>query len=341
MIETHEVHLVKRPVGLPKPECFEIVTVQLPEIDEGQALVKNLWMSVDPYMRGRMDEDESYIPPFALGQVMEGGAIGRVIASKSHALSVGDYVESMRGWREHFVISDSRPGDDVRVQDPNLVPLQTYLGVAGMPGLTAYSGMTWVAEVKAGETVFVSGAAGAVGSAACQIAKIAGCTVIGSAGSESKIDWLKESAGVDVAFNYKTVSIADALAEAAPEGIDAYFENVGGEHLSAAISRMKPFGRVALCGLIADYNIRGDINEQDLFSQILSNSLQVQGFIVTQFYDRYPEFLEKVSAWIRDRCIRWEETVFDGIHNAPSAFLGLFSGQNFGKMLVKLTDDRE
>jgi NADPH-dependent curcumin reductase CurA len=344
MITSREIHLKKRPQGLPTQHCFELASVELPAIQEGELLVKNLWMSVDPYMRGRMDDAESYIAPFALGKPMEGGAIGRVVSSKNPQFAVGDHVQSMFGWREYFVFPaagiESAEFGGLQKVDDALVPIQAYLGVAGMPGMTAYAGLMLVAQAKPGETVFVSGAAGAVGSMVCQIAKIHGCRVVGSAGSEQKVAWLKETAGVDAAFNYKKIaSISDALDVACPEGIDVYFENVGGEHLRAAIQRMKTGGRIAICGLISEYNVPTGKDAHGLFTQILGNSLTVRGFIVTEFWDRYPQFLKSLAGWIRDGRIKWEETVFDGIEKAPEAFLGLFAGRNLGKMLVKLAND--
>jgi NADPH-dependent curcumin reductase CurA len=344
MITSREIRLRQRPQGLPSPHCFELASVKLPAIKEGEVLVKNLWMSVDPYMRGRMDEKESYIAPFAVGKPMEGGAVGRVLASRNPEFAVGDYVQSMLGWREYFVFpatgNEGAEFGGLQKLDDSLVPIQAYLGVAGMPGMTAYAGLMLVAQPKPGETVFVSGAAGAVGSLACQIAKIHGCTVIGSAGSEQKVAWLKQAAGVDAAFNYKKVaSVSAALDVACPDGIDVYFENVGSEHLSAAILHMNTGGRIAICGLISEYNVPTGTDERGLFTHILSNSLTVRGFIVTEFWDRYPEYLKSLSDWIRDGRIKWEETVFEGIEKAPEAFLGLFAGRNLGKMLVKLAND--
>ena len=342
MTTSREIRLKSRPHGLPTPECFELASVELPNIQDGQVLVKNLWMSVDPYMRGRMDDVASYVPPFELGKPLEGGAIGQVVASKNPNFAEGDYVESMMGWRECFVYdSDANMrvagSGGLQKRDPALVAPQAYLGVAGMPGMTAYTGLLLVARAKAGETVFVSGAAGAVGSLVCQIARIHGCTVIGSAGSDEKVDWLKQTAGVDAAFNYKTVSsVNDALADACPQGIDVYFENVGGEHLAAAIEHMNQSGRIALCGLISEYNAPTAADDHSLFMQVLTKSLRIQGFIVTDYWDHYPEFLEALSGWIRDGQVEWQETVVEGIEKAPDAFLGLFAGQNTGKMLVRL-----
>lgn len=344
MIKSREIRLKYRPQGLPDLDCFELASVELPDINDGELLIKNLWMSVDPYMRGRMDGAESYVDPFEIGKPMDGGAIGQVVASRSVDFSVGDYVLHEYGWREHFVFSTTDTEDELlgglQKVDKTVAPIEAYLGVAGMPGMTAYAGLTTVAHLKPGETVFVSAAAGAVGSVACQIARIRGCKVVASAGSSQKVEWLKNKAGVDAAFNYKTVSsIHDAVADACPDGIDVYFENVGGEHLSAAISHMNTGGRIALCGLISQYNIPTETDEHELFSRILHNSLTVRGFIVTEFWDQYPEFLTQISKWISDGRIVWEETVFDGIESAPQAFLGLFAGRNLGKMLVKLAED--
>lgn len=340
MITSREIRLKKRPQGLPSSDCFELVSVELPEIKDGELLVRNVWMSVDPYMRGRMNDVKSYVAPFALGAPLEGGAIGRVAASRHPAFAEGDYVFSERGWREFFIAgSDTDKVKGLRKIDSSAMPPRAYLGVAGMPGMTAYAGLMLVGRPKPGETVFVSGAAGAVGSLVCQLAKIHGCTVIGSAGTEQKVQWLEEKAGVDAAFNYKKVgSIREALQIAAPRGIDVHFENVGGEHLSAAIRHMNTHGRVVICGLISDYNVRTGKDKHGLFMNILVKSLTVRGFIVTEFWDHYPEFLKALSGWIRDGRIKWEETVVEGIENAPEAFLGLFAGRNLGKMLVKLAD---
>jgi NADPH-dependent curcumin reductase CurA len=344
MITSREIRLRKRPQGLPSPDCFDLIRVELPAIGEGELLVKNLWMSVDPYMRGRMDDVESYVPPFAIGEPMDGGAVGRVVASRNPEFVVGDYVQSMFGWREYFIYPASDDDNtafwSLNKLDDSLVPVQAHLGVAGMPGMTAYAGLMLVAQLKPGETVFVSGAAGAVGSLVCQIAKIHGCKVVGSAGSTQKVTWLKETAGVNEAFNYNEVaSINDGLDAACPGGIDVYFENVGSEHLGAAVTHMNTGGRIALCGLISDYNVPAGKDEHALFMHILSNSLTVRGFIVTEFWDQYPDYLKLLSGWIRDGSIKWEETVFEGIENAVEAFLGLFAGRNLGKMLVKLAED--
>ena len=352
MTQSREVRLVRRPEGLPGKGCFEVATIAVPAPGEREILVRNLFMTVDPYMRGRMNDGDSYVAPFELGEAMQGEAIGEVVESNHPDFAVGDIVESMCGWREYFVAAPDALADEernlfagIQRRDPDLFPIQSYLGAAGMTGMTAYAGLVLMADPKPGETVFVSGAAGAVGSMVCQIARLHGCKVVASAGSDDKVKWLKEVAGVDAAFNYKTVdSVYGALKALTPEGIDIYFENVGGEHLTAALRRMNLHGRITVCGLIAQYNSAPERNDSDSDSDsdsdvmmtVLAKELRVEGFIVTSYYDRYPEYLDKLKAWYESGQIRWEETVVDGIENAADAFLGLFEGRNLGKMLVKL-----
>ena len=317
---------------MPKEADFELVTVPLPEPREGEVLVQNIFMSVDPYMRGRMSEGESYIPPFPLGKALEGGCVGRVRRSVGARFREGDLVLSMLGWREYYV-SD---GTGLIGIDPSLAPVQAYLGILGLPGLTAYVGLLDLGQPKAGDTVFVSGASGAVGAVVCQIAKIKGCRVVGSAGSDAKVAWLLEKAGVDAAFNYKKVG--DLAAEVAIhcDGLDIYFDNVGGPHLVAALGRMKPFGRVVLCGMISQYNVTRPPRGPGNLILAIMKRLTLRGFIVTDHLHRRQEFLRDMSRWIAEGKIAWKETIVEGIENAPRAFLGLFSGENLGKMLVKL-----
>lgn len=342
MIQSREIHLVKRPQGLPGDECFELTTVDIPAIGDDEILVKNLWMTVDPYMRGRMNDVKSYVAPFALNETLEGEALGQVIESNHPDFAVGDIVESMLGWREYYAGNPdtlAKASGGIQKKIASTFPIQAYLGAAGMTGMTAYAGLMLNAQAKAGETVFVSGAAGAVGSIVCQIAKIIGCKVIGSAGSSEKVQWLKDVAGVDAAFNYKeTSNIAETLAELAPEGIDVYFENVGGEHLSAAVANMNTYGRIALCGLISQYNTQTGSNVESVLWQSIAKEIRIQGFIVTSYYQHYPEYLELFSQWLSQGQLTWEETVVDGLENAPQAFRDLFSGKNLGKMLVKLCE---
>jgi len=332
-LKSREIRLKSRPAGMPSEVNFELASVDLHAPGPGEVQVRNLWMSVDPYMRGRMMDRESYVPPFQIGQPLTGHAIGQVVASNAPEFRVGDHVSSMLGWREQFV---SRPQGLLKV-DPAKAPLPAYLGVLGMTGLTAYAGLLKIAGLKSGETVFVSAASGAVGSIVCQIAKAKGATVIGSAGSDEKCAWLKEVAHVDAAINYKTAgNLTVALKTAAPKGLDVYFENVGAEHFEAALNLMKPFGRIAVCGMIAQYNDSRPIPGPANIVLTVPKRLRIEGFIVSDHLELVPAFQDDMAAWITAGKIKWHETVLDGIENAPKAFLGLFKGDNFGKMLVKL-----
>ena len=333
MTLSREIHLKSRPSGVPTADNFEIVRVDLPEPAPGQVQVRNTWMTVDPYMRGRMNDVKSYAPPFQLGEAMQGGAVGVVMASNDPSLQAGDLVQSFFGWREAF----NAPAGAVQKLETHGLPPQAFLGFAGMPGLTAYVGLLRIAEMKAGDVVFVSGAAGAVGSVACQIAKLKGHTVIGSAGGAEKAAFLKEI-GVDHAIDYKAEpDITAALLRAAPEGIDVYFENVGGAHMEAALMAAKPFGRFALCGMISEYNntdlgkgVRGLV-------MAVGKSLTLRGFIVSNHTDMQAAFVKELAGWVAEGKFKHVETVKEGIEAAPEAFLGLFKGENLGKMLVKLS----
>lgn len=336
-IVSREIHLVSRPVGMPKLSDFKMVETSVPDPGDGQVLVRNLFMSVDPYMRGRMDAAKgSYVDPFELGVVLDGRSVGRVIASNSAQYQVGDHVVAMKGWREHFVAES----DILSKIDPSIAPIQTFLGTLGMPGLTAWVGMEEYGHPQAGETVFVSGAAGAVGSVACQIAKIKGCRVVGSAGTKEKLDWLIDDLGVDAVFNYREVQDLSAeLAKLCPDGIDIYFENVGGDLFDAGLSRMNEHGRVLVCGSIATYNDPGlDMGPRNL-RQITRRRLRIQGYVVVDHVDKRDRFMGDMTQWIGDGKMLWRETIVDGIENAPNAFLGLFTGENIGKMLVRLAKD--
>jgi NADPH-dependent curcumin reductase CurA len=331
---SREIRLKRRPVGLPTEDDFELATVPMPALHEGEVLVCNLYMSVDPYMRGRMYDQASYVEPFQIGQPLNGGCVGQVVQSKTESFQVGDYVSSRQGWREYFV-SD---GTDLTKIDATQVPIQAYLGTVGMPGLTAYVGLLDIGKPKVGDTVFVSAAAGAVGTVVCQIAKIKGCRVVGSAGSAEKVRWLQEVAGVDAALNYKQVaSLTDEVGRLCPNGIDIYFENVGGAHLEAAIEHMNLYGRIALCGMISQYNTSAPGPSNLRFA--VRKRLTMTGFIVSDHADRLPQFHADMGQWIAAGRIKWEETIFEGIEKAPQAFIGLFSGENMGKMLVRLHAD--
>jgi NADPH-dependent curcumin reductase CurA len=279
-----------------------------------------------------MNDVKSYAPPFQLGEVMTGGAIGQVTASNDPAFKEGDLVSSQLGWREGF----TAPASTVQKLDPKGLPPQAFLGVAGMPGLTAYAGLLRIAGLKDGDIVFVSGAAGAVGSLVCQIAKAKGHTVIGSAGGPEKIAFLKEI-GVDQTIDYKAeADLTAALARAAPEGIDVYFDNVGGPHLEAALNSARLFARFAICGMISIYNATEPPPGPRNLAQLIGKNIRMEGFIVSHHFDLLPKFIEDLSQWVREGKVKWQETVFEGIDKAPDAFLGLFSGENTGKMLVKL-----
>jgi NADPH-dependent curcumin reductase CurA len=332
MTTSREIRLKSRPVGEPTADNFELATVTLPDPAAGEVQVRNTWMTVDPYMRGRMNDVRSYVPPFQIGEALQGGAVGEVIASNDPSLKPGDLVQSFFGWREAF----NAPAGAVQKLDTHGLPPQAFLGIAGMPGLTAYAGLLKVASLKDGDVVFVSAAAGAVGQIVCQIAKLKGHTVIGSAGGADKGAWLKEI-GVDHVIDYKAErDLTAALMRAAPDGIDVYFDNVGGTHLEAALMAARPFGRFALCGMISQYNatdmgpgVRGLI-------MAVGKQLRLEGFIVSSHADLQAAFIRDMSTWIGEGKIKWQETVEDGVENAPTAFLKLFSGENLGKMLVKL-----
>lgn len=333
MTTSKEIRLKSRPVGTPQPGNFELATVTLPDPAPGQVQVRNHWMTVDPYMRGRMNDVASYVPPFQIGEAMQGGAVGEVIASNDPAFKAGDSVQSFFGWREAF----NAPAAAVQKLETHGLPPQAFLGVAGMPGMTAYIGLLKIAALKDGDVVFVSAAAGAVGQVVCQIAKLKGHKVIGSAGGGEKVAYLKEL-GVDEVIDYKAeADLTAALMRAAPEGIDVYFENVGGAHMEAALMAARPFGRFALCGMISQYNatdlgpgVRGLI-------MAVGKQLRLEGFIVSSHMDMQEPFIRDMSAWIAQGKVKWRETVEEGIERAPDAFLKLFKGENLGKMLVKLS----
>jgi hypothetical protein len=325
-----EVRLVARPSGIPDESLFEVAESSLAEPADGQLLIRNAYISVDPYMRGRMNDVRSYVAPFTLGETMSGGAVGRIEVSRSSDWAAGDWVVHNLGWRE-WSLSD---GHGLRRIDTSLAPVSTALGVLGMPGMTAWWGITQIGQPASGEIVFVSGAAGAVGSAAAQLAKLRGAETVGSAGSPEKVAWLHEL-GIE-AFDYRQTPPRDALRELTPDGIDVYFDNVGGDHLEAAIGAMRPFGRVVACGAISRYSVvEPEPGPHNLF-MLFTKRLTVKGFIVSDHYDRFPEFLAEVGPLVRDQSVRYHETIVEGIEHAPAAFLGLLRGDNIGKMLVKV-----
>ncbi len=329
---TRQIVLAARPHGEPTSEHFRLEEADLPALADGEVLVRNSVMSVDPYMRGRMNDAKSYVAPFEVDAPLDGGAVGEVIASRSARLEVGTHVLHGKGWREHAVLPDTV----ARAVDVEAAPASRYLGLLGLTGLTAYVGLTAVAEMREGDTVFVSGAAGAVGQAAGQIAAALGAKrVIGSAGSAEKVERVREL-GYDAAFNYRETPVRDGLRTAAPEGIDVYFDNVGGDHLEAAISSLKTFGRVALCGAISQYNATEPAPGPRNLFQAIGKGLTLRGFIVGQYDHLAEEYRARASSWLAEGRLRGDETFRDGIEQAPQAFIDLLGGANTGKMLVRL-----
>jgi NADPH-dependent curcumin reductase CurA len=329
---SREVRLAARPAGEPKPADFELAEREVPDPADGELVVRNTFMSVDPYMRGRMDDRPSYVPPFQLGEPLAGGAVGEVVASRAQGLADGDVVLHDLGWREYAVVPASR----ARKVDTSVAPASAYLRVLGMPGLTAYVGLLDVAALRDGDVVFVSGAAGAVGSLAGQIAKLRGHTVIGSAGSPEKVAHVRDELGFDAAFDYHDGPVSRQLREAAPDGIDVYFDNVGGDHLEAAIGALRLDGRIALCGAISSYNAPAAVGVRNL-GLAIGKRLTLRGFIVSDHGERRPAFEQEVGKWVREGRVKFRETIVDGgVAAAPQAFIDLLRGANVGKMIVRL-----
>jgi NADPH-dependent curcumin reductase CurA len=330
-IMSREIQLVSRPKGMPTADNFTIAQTELKPLQEGQVLVRNLYISVDPYMRGRMNEGKSYFPPFKLGKALEGGAVGEVIESRAQEFQPGDVVTSNYGWREYFTAAPK----DLHQVNREIQPLSVYLGALGMTGMTAWVGLNLV-EVKAGDVIFISAAAGAVGNVAGQLASLRGCHVIGSAGSESKVKFLLEECGFDRAFDYKVGPVLEQLNRAAPDGIDVYFDNVGGETLEAALSALRVHGRIIACGSISSYNEeKPQPGPSNLFNMV-TKRLTMKGLIVTDWLDRQSEFEQEVGGYFQGGKLKNKETVVVGIERAVGAFIGLFEGENVGKMVVKL-----
>ncbi|MBP1784630.1 MULTISPECIES: NADP-dependent oxidoreductase [Micromonospora] len=327
-----EIHLASRPQGWPTAENFRLVTTEVPTPGPGQVVVRNRFMSVDPYMRGRMNDVKSYVPPFALDAPLDGGAIGEVVAGEAGGVKPGDTVLHGLGWREYALVD----AKGARKIDPDLAPVTAHLGVLGMTGLTAYAGLLDVAAMKPGETVFVSGAAGAVGSMVGQIAKLRGAgRVIGSAGSAAKVERLT-ALGFDAAFDYHDGPVSKQLRAAAPDGVDVYFDNVGGDHLEAAIGAMNVHGRAAICGMIAQYNATEPPAAPRNLALVIGKRLTLRGFLVSDHGHLREQFVQEVAGWLREGRLSYDETIVDGIEQAPEAFLGLLRGENLGKMLVRL-----
>lgn len=333
--------LAARPVGEPRPTDFRLENVPVPTPGEGQVLLRTIWLSLDPYMRGRMSEGPSYAAPVEIGGVMEGGAVAEVIASNSDRFKAGDIVLAHSGWQTHAAVS----AKGLRKIDPALAPISTAVGVLGMPGMTAYTGLLEIGRPQPGETVVVAAASGAVGSAVGQIARIKGARAIGIAGGADKCRYVTEELGFDVCLDHRDPDLAAKLKEACPKGIDVYFENVGGKVWDAVLPRLNPFARVPVCGLIADYNaLTGDAPGPNrapaLMRAVLVKRLTLRGFIVSDFAALHGDFLRDMSQWVREGKIRYREFVTEGLASAPEAFIGLLKGANFGKQLVRVGPDK-
>ena len=333
-IISQEIHLVSRPTGIPTPNNFALSQSELEPLQDGQVLVRNLYMSVDPYMRGRMNGGKSYVPPFELGKPLSGGAVGEVVESHAEKFKLGDAVTSNYGWREYFIATPQ----ELHPVSRELQPLSVYLGALGMTGMTAWAGLNLV-DVKAEDVIFISGAAGAVGNVAGQLAKLRGCKVIGCAGSLEKIKFLQEECGFDIAFDYKSspiIPVIEQLNIAALNGIDVYFDNVGGEMLEAALSALRAHGRIIACGGISGYNAETPQSGPANLFNITTKRLTMKGLIVSDWLEQQGEFEREVGGYFRAGKLKNRETVVTGIDQAVDAFLGLFEGKNVGKMIVSL-----
>lgn len=334
------VVLASRPIGAPTLDNFRIESSDAPSLADGLALLQVLYLSLDPYMRGRMSAAKSYAEPVAIGGVMEGGTVARVIASRNSQYAEGDIVLSHSGWQT-FALSD---GSNLRKLDPAAAPVTTSLGVLGMPGFTAYAGLLTIGRPKPGETVVVAAASGAVGSAVGQIAMIQGARAVGIAGGSEKCAFVRDELGFDAVVDHRATDFPERLAAACPDGIDVYFENVGGAVWDAVFPLLNPFARVPVCGLIAHYNDGEEAAPSPdrlagVMRQVLSKSLSIRGFIQREFADQRPTFYEQAAKWIGDGKLRYKEDIVDGLENAPSAFLDLLQGRNFGKMIVRVSGE--
>ncbi|MGI5282984.1 NADP-dependent oxidoreductase [Nonomuraea polychroma] len=330
---SREIRLAARPVGVPGPETFELASTRVPRPGEGQIVVRNTWMSVDPYMREWMREEVSYAQPYRIGAPLLGSAVGEVVASQADSVPVGSMVTHFLGWREYALLDAA----DATVIDTTAAPAEAYLGPLGTTGLTAYATLTRVAPVEPGDVVYVSAAAGAVGSVAGQIArKLGAAKVIGSAGGPVKAKKLVAGFGFDAGLDHRAAPIGAQLAEAAPDGIDVYVDNVGGDHLRAAIEALRDHGRIGMVGAISSYNSTEPVPGPDNLFELAAKNATLRGMLVTSYLGLFPEWIERGAAWIADGSLHYEQTVFDGIERAPDAFLGVLSGANTGKMLVRL-----
>ena len=331
--------LASRPVGEPKPSDFRLEEFAAPQPGPGEILLRTKFLSLDPYMRGRMSDAPSYAKPVGIGEVMEGGTVNEVVASNNDKYAVGDIVLGHTGWQTHAVSK----GAGLRKLDPSVAPVSTALGVLGMPGMTAYAGLLEIGQPKEGETVVVAAASGAVGSVVGQIAKIKGARAFGIAGGKDKCDYVKKELGFDDCLDHRDPDLAAKLKEACPKGIDVYFENVGGKVFEAVFPLLNAFARVPVCGLIAQYNdTEASVPKwaSSMMRAILTKRLNIRGFIVSDFAARHADFLKDMSGWVREGKVKHREFVTEGLDSAPAAFMGLLKGANFGKQLVRVGPDR-
>jgi len=327
-----EIRFASRPAGMPTLDNFKIVDAEVQELKDGEVSVRTLYISVDPYLRGRMREGRSYVPPFEVGQVIVSGLVGEVVESRAPEFAPGDVVTGMLGWRLYNVAK----APELRKVDSRVAPITTALGVLGVPGLSAYFGLLDIGKPKEGETVVVSGAAGAVGMTVCQIAKIKGCRAVGIAGSDEKNQYLTAELGVDAAINYKGPEMRQALKDACPKGVDVYFDNVGGEISDAVLPLINQGARIVLCGQISLYNLdKPDVGPRPQ-PALLVNRASMQGFIITDYAARFAEGVMNLGQWLGAGKLKYAETVVEGFENTPNAFIGLFSGENLGKQIVKV-----
>lgn len=331
----HQFRLASRPVGMVGREHFDYVEEPVPDLGEGEVLVKVLYISLDPAMRGWMNEGRSYVPPVALGEIMRAGTVGKIVESRSEKLPVGTYVSSWLGVQEYAVAQ----ADALLPIDTDLAPLPTYLGALGMPGMTAYFGLLDVGAPKEGETVLVSAAAGAVGSVVGQIAKLKGCRVVGIAGGPEKCGWIVDELGFDAAIDYKNEDVPQALRQRCPEGIDVYFDNVGGEILDAALARLARGARVVICGAISQYNNIDSMRGPSNYMSLLVNRARMEGFVVIDYMSRYPEAMREMAGWIAEGRLIAREDVAEGFESFPDALAKLFRGENVGKLVLKVAGD--
>lgn len=331
-MQNKEIRFASRPTGMPSAENFQIVDAELPSLNDGEVLVRTTYISVDPYLRGRMRQGKSYVPPFEIGEVIRSGVVGEVVESGTTQFGKGDVVTGMLGWRVFNVAK----AEELRKIDPRIASVTTSLGVLGMPGLTAYFGLLDIGQPKEGETVVVSGAAGAVGMTVCQIAKLKGCRAVGIAGSDEKNTYLRDELGVDATINYKDADTANALKAACPKGVDVYFDNVGGPVSDAVLPLLNHGARIVICGQISLYNLdKPDVGPRPQ-AALLINSAMMKGFIITDYTPRFVEGVVQLAQWLGAGKLKYAETIVDGFENTPAAFIGLFSGDNLGKQIVKV-----